>query len=68
MREPDRLRPTKVGAKSAERTFMARVLSAFFKHRLGKPHHELVATTVRVALNLPEDDKFRADHVRKAAA
>jgi len=60
------LRPTKVGGKTAERTFMARHLSRFFEQRLGERLHTLVATTVRVALAIPEDDNFGADHVRKA--
>jgi hypothetical protein len=64
---PDDLRPTKVGGKSAGRTFMARVLSQFFRERLGEPKHTLVAITVRAALGLSEEDKFGADHVRKAA-
>jgi hypothetical protein len=65
-RKGDDARPTRVGGKSAERTFMAKVLSKFFKERLGRPHHELVAKTVRVALNLEPSDPFGADHVRKA--
>jgi len=62
----DGVRPTRVRGKSAERRFMAKVLSNFFKERLGQPHHELVAKTVRVALNLEPSDPFGADHVRKA--
>jgi len=59
-------RPTKVRAKSAERTYMSLGLSEFFVNRFGEPHHTLVATTVRVALGLTEEDKFGPENVRKA--
>jgi hypothetical protein len=55
-----------VHQENADRRFMARVLSPFFRERLSQPHHELVAKTVRVALNLEPSDPFGADHVRKA--
>ena len=60
------LRPTKVGDKNAERTFMVRSLSAFLNSTLGNPKFDVVAVTVNTILDA-KDDLLDANHARKLA-
>jgi hypothetical protein len=58
------IRPTKVGAGSAERTFMAKSLAAFLNSAFGDPCFDVVATTVNTILDA-KDVFLDASHARK---
>lgn len=58
------IRPTKVGDKNAERTFMVRALWHFLNSAFGNPSVEVVAVTVNTILDA-SDDLLDADYVRK---
>lgn len=47
--------PHKITQSSARRTYVIRQLSKFMRQVLDQPYHEYVATTVVVALDLPEE-------------
>jgi hypothetical protein len=59
-------RPGQVHQENADRRFMARALSPLFRKRLGQPHDNLVATTIRVVLNIGMNDEYGESNVRRA--
>lgn len=62
--------PRKITHSSARRTYVMRQLSKFMREVLHQPYHEYVATTVVVALDLPEEGSqcLDGDFVRKVTA
>lgn len=68
-RSPDKVwrsevRPTKRGAKDAERTFLVRSVVYFFRSRVGAPHWDWVAQSVTA---MTDSEGIDAGHAQKLA-
>lgn len=58
------LRPTKIGAATAERTYAVRVLDRFFLDYCDYARHDLIAPTITTMFDLA-DNPMTVDHVAK---
>ena len=58
------LRPTKVGADTAERTYVVRVLADFFQTLCKSPRFDLIAPTVTTLFDLA-DNPLTIEHAKK---